>query len=92
MNTNDQQQLFTVGQLVRSGLLPIQVNPSTIWRWVSCGTRGIKLNSRVVGGRRYIAKADVDAFLAALNDEQPRAKADDRATKLANAVLESAGF
>ncbi len=45
------------------------LNPATVWRWIAEG-RGpakTKLRSLKIGGRRVVARADLDAFLAALN-------------------------
>ena len=43
------------------------VHVATLWRWVQSGARGQKLNSTLLGGQRYVTKADLDAFLAAIN-------------------------
>lgn len=45
---------------------------ATIWRWVLRGIRGYRLRSIHVGGRRYITRQDLEAFLAAVNvSERP---------------------
>jgi len=49
-----------------------KVHVATIWRWYLHGVRGRKLPTRLVGGRRYVFSADLDAFLEA-NDSGPRA-------------------
>lgn len=42
----------------------VGVHVATVWRWVLSGVRGRKLRSVHVGGRRYVLRADLDAFLA----------------------------
>jgi hypothetical protein len=46
-----------------------QVNLATVWRWMLTGVRGRKLRSIHFGGRRYVLRADWDAFLVAGNCE-----------------------
>ncbi len=48
----------------------LNVNSSTIWRWVRKGVRGRKLPSLSVGGRRFILESDLEAFLD--EGRQPR--------------------
>lgn len=43
------------------------VAPETAWRWTLRGVRGVKLQSFVVGGRRFTTRDACDRFLAALN-------------------------
>ncbi len=40
------------------------VHTSSLWRWILTGTRGRKLRTFLVGGRRYVLVADLEAFLA----------------------------
>ena len=72
------------------------VHPSSLWRWILTGTRGRKLRTFLVGGRRYILVADLEAFLAAGQEPLDReAKASspnaDRATA-AEAALTNRGI
>ena len=39
------------------------VHVGTIWRWALHGVRGRRLRTFLVGGRRYIAFADLEAFV-----------------------------
>src|SRR5437016_6201811 len=39
------------------------VHSATVWRWMLRGVRGRKLASIQVGGRRYIRREDLEAFL-----------------------------
>ena len=41
------------------------VHVATIYRWIYSGVRGRKLKSILVGGRRRIITADLEAFLSA---------------------------
>jgi hypothetical protein len=40
---------------------------STVWRWALRGVRGIKLETVVVGGRRYVTSEAWATFLERLN-------------------------
>lgn len=40
---------------------------STVWRWTLKGVRGVRLRTVHLGGRRYVLRSDLDAFLAAIN-------------------------
>ena len=42
-----------------------RIHPSTAWRWVLRGIRGIKLESVLIGGRRHTSLEKLDAFFAA---------------------------
>ena len=44
--------------------LPGRPNVSTVWRWISRGVRGVKLQTFCVGGRRYVTKESLENFLA----------------------------
>ncbi len=43
----------------------LDVGVSTVWRWVMRGSKGRKLASILVGGRRYVLESDLESFLAA---------------------------
>lgn len=43
------------------------VHVATAWRWVLKGVRRQRLPSIFVGGQRRVLRADLDGFLAALN-------------------------
>lgn len=42
---------------------------STVWRWTLKGVRGVRLRSVHLGGRRFVLRSDLEAFLAAVNGE-----------------------
>ncbi len=53
-------------------------SPSTIWRWAMRGTRGVRLETFVLGAQRYTTNPAIDRFsdrcTAAANGEQPQAR------------------
>lgn len=46
----------------------VNVHVATIWRWALHGVKGRKLRSFLLGGRRFILRNDLDAFLACDSD------------------------
>ena len=40
----------------------LEVHPATVWRWVTTGVKGRKLESFLIGGRRYVTGDGLDAF------------------------------
>ncbi len=40
----------------------LDVSLSSVWRWHLTGTKGKKLQSVLVGGRRFVLKSQLDAF------------------------------
>ena len=53
------------------GLLPGRPSLPTIYRWISRGIDGIRLASVRVGGRRFVNKAALVAFVEALSADPP---------------------
>jgi len=47
------------------------VHISTLVRWAKEGVRGKRLTTYLIGGSRYTTKADLDRFLAELNEGSP---------------------
>lgn len=45
----------------------LNVNPSTVWRWMETGCRGHRLPFVRVGNRRFVSVVSMEGFLAALN-------------------------
>lgn len=66
---------------------------STVWRWCTKGTRGVKLESWIRGGQRVTTPEAVERFLLALNaaDEPGTESADEFAkrAKSENAALKT---
>lgn len=52
---------------------PLRPHQATVWRWAMRGTRGVKLQTWLAGGKhRYTTPDAIAAFLAAINaDNQP---------------------
>jgi hypothetical protein len=47
----------------------LQVSLPTLWRWITPpGVKGAVLMSVLIGGRRYVLRADLDRFLAQLQE------------------------
>lgn len=46
------------------------VHLATIHRWSTAGVRNIKLRTTLVGGRRFVERAELDKFLAAINGDR----------------------
>jgi hypothetical protein len=44
-------------------LFPGRPNASTIWRWYKCGVRGVRLETLVVGGRRFTSREAIQRFI-----------------------------
>jgi hypothetical protein len=63
--------------------LPTRPHVCTVWRWVTKGVRGHRLESWSIGGTRYTSTSAIDAFLSALNGG-PVTVSKDRARHLKN--------
>ena len=50
-----------------ASLLPGRPNVTTLHRWCTAGTRGLTLESYLVGARRYTSREAVERFLSELN-------------------------
>ena len=78
-------------------LFPTRPHISTIWRWIQRGTRGHRLDTCYVGGRRYTSHEAVARFLSALNNNGATAPAEpskrrQRQIDQAEAELQAAGM
>lgn len=64
------QDLLTYGQAAQ--LLPKGSRPSysTFWRWWNRGIRGVKLETVLVGGKRYTTAAAMQRFAEALSGRE----------------------
>lgn len=70
------EQLLTfqeAAQLLPEGRRP---RASTWWRWWKVGRNGVRLETLVVGGRRYTTAESVARFALALTQRQPIRKPD----------------
>ena len=59
----DKERGMTLTSAARS--LPKPPHISTVWRWVNRGVRGTRLETVVVGGRRYTSREAIARFVAA---------------------------
>jgi hypothetical protein len=81
-----------------------RLHPATIWRWSTKGVRGIRLETRKLGGRSLTSKEALERFTTALaeagpitreNHTSPRPRSPERRLKeiaTAEAELASAGL
>ena len=75
--------------------LPSRPHISTVWRWIKRGCRGVRLETVLIGGKRFTSKEAVDRFVHATSQDSllsepiaaPGAKA-----RQANAELDQAGL
>ena len=44
--------------------LPGRPSASTLNRWITIGVKGVRLRTVMVGGRRFVSRDDLDAFIA----------------------------
>jgi excisionase family DNA binding protein len=58
-NANLFDERFTHNEVAKQ----LKVHVATVYRWTFQGVRGKRLRSFLIGGRRYISRADLDAFL-----------------------------
>jgi hypothetical protein len=59
---NDPDEYLTMAQAAR--LVPGSVHLATLYRWRR-GVRGVRLETELVGGRRYVRRSKLAQFLAA---------------------------
>lgn len=55
------EHLLTPAEATRE--LPGRPSLRTVWRWMQRGVRGIKLESVVIGGRRYTSRESGQRFI-----------------------------
>lgn len=61
---------FESRQGMQAAARKLHVHVATVCRWTLHGVRGQRLRTVRIGGRRFVLTRDLDAFLAALNQEQ----------------------
>ncbi len=57
----EQGELLSLKEAAR--LLPGKVNISTLFRWSSRGTRGVRLQTWLIGGRRFTNEESLEKFI-----------------------------
>jgi len=68
----------------------LKVHVATVYRWTLQGVRGKRLKSFLIGGRRYVAQADLEHFLRP--EDQVVSKDDSRRSRQARERLRSYGI
>ena len=63
----NRERLLTVSAASKS--LPERRHTATIWRWFHRGCRGVRLESVLIGGRRYTSKEALQRFIANTSQE-----------------------
>lgn len=85
------ERLLSLPQLARQ--LPGKPHPSTVWRWHLRGVNGIKLETTLVGGKRFTSVEAGWRFLDRVNAADPgttSAPSADRQRRLEKAECELA--
>ncbi|MCH7725651.1 MAG: DUF1580 domain-containing protein [Planctomycetes bacterium] len=70
-----QDELIPLSHIARS--LPNQPSPACLWRWHRRGVKGVRLETIVVGGRRYTTRAAWEEFVRRTTAEADRENADE---------------
>jgi hypothetical protein len=73
MPIDHNDQLLSIRDV--SETLPNRPHISTVWRWITRGIRGVKLESTLIGGTRYTSHGALEQFFAdsnAVGSGQPR--------------------
>jgi Protein of unknown function (DUF1580) len=65
-------------------LLPKRPNPATLWRWRTKGVRGVKLETLLIGGRRYVSRVALQQFIDAVTSAASRTEESPAASKPSN--------
>jgi Protein of unknown function (DUF1580) len=77
-----------------SRLLPSHPNPATLWRWRTKGIRGIRLQTVLVGGRRFVTRKAIEEFIQRLTEAAEQRATDIRQERSQATIvdLKSAGL
>jgi hypothetical protein len=93
----NRERLLTISAAAVS--LQHRPHVATVWRWVQSGCRGVKLETVLIGGRRYTSKEALERFIerttaAANGDVIPvrTAKQRQKAIEVAERELAAAGI
>ena len=81
-------QRFTLKQVAAK----LNVHLATVWRWTLTGVRGQKLPTVFVGGRRYVLKESLEAFLAAGEASRANYQRPKLCATAASKILDTHGF
>lgn len=80
--------------------MPNRPHIATVWRWIKRGCRGVKLETVLVGGRRYTSRESIFRFVEATTEAADSGSATSpnlspsrrRAHENANRELDDAGI
>lgn len=61
------ESLLSIGDATK--FLPGHPHVSTLWRWRMRGVRGIRLETILIGGRRFTSREAIERFVAAINTD-----------------------
>ncbi len=86
------EELLSVAEAAK--ILPGRPNVATVWRWISRGCKGIRLEVFRSGGRTYTSRQALERFSARLSGqaESPAPTARAKRVAAAEAELAAAGI
>lgn len=58
------EDLLSINEAAREA--PGRPHIATVWRWINRGVRGIKLETVMIGGRRFTSREALEQFFARL--------------------------
>ena len=87
-NANLLDERETLNQVAKR----LKVHVATVYRWTLQGVRGKRLRSFLIGGRRYVALADLEHFLRPEDQAQTVSEDDSRRSKRAQERLRGFGL
>jgi len=87
-NAYQLSERLTVNQVAQH----LNVHAATVYRWTFQGVRGKRLRSFLIGGRRYVALADLEHFLRPEDQAQTVSEDESRRSKRAQERLRSFGI
>lgn len=64
-----------------------KVSLSSVWRWYLTGTKGRKLESVLIGGRRFVLKSQLEAFCGEQRQASPSRLKRDLAKRKLDALI-----
>ncbi len=90
----DSEEILSLRQARHA--FPNRVSVPTLWRWVLNGVKGVKLESMLIGGRRYTSREACQRFMharagAAKNSKVPTSRHLLHSMRNASAVLDQFG-
>jgi hypothetical protein len=86
------EELMSISEASR--LLPNNPGPETIWRWRTKGIRGIRLQTVLIGGRRFVTRKAIEEFIERLTEAAEQRSTEQRQERSEATIvnLKSAGL